>query len=380
MEWQRNWNKNVLEHTKKVFSSTFFRSLFPFCYICIMEKKYTIKDIAVLAGVSKGTVDRVLHKRGRVSENALEKVNAVLREIDYQPDLMARNLKNNKTYSIIVVMPDPSMDPYWSPALLGIAEAMEEFRQFKVTVTHFLYPPDSPKLYLETNSKVMLSKPDAVLLVPIFFKETLRILTDYRSNNILVTTFNSHVDSPYINSFVGQDLVQSGRVAAKLLNSVVREGLLAIVHIDEVLKNAVHIQEKEKGFRDYFSQVEGRYELVTVKLKNTSFAEDLPLFLKQHPKLTGIFVTTSKAYKVARVLEADRLSKIALVGYDLLEENLRFLRNGTIDFLIHQNPKRQAYLGVAHLVEHFLFNKEIPSTKLLPIDIINSENAVYQNL
>ena len=38
-----------------------------------MNKKYTIKDIAQMAGVSKGTVDRVLHKRGKVSEDALKK-------------------------------------------------------------------------------------------------------------------------------------------------------------------------------------------------------------------------------------------------------------------------------------------------------------------
>ena len=43
-----------------------------------MKKNYTIKDIAELAGVSKGTVDRVIHKRGKVSSKALEQVNKVL--------------------------------------------------------------------------------------------------------------------------------------------------------------------------------------------------------------------------------------------------------------------------------------------------------------
>ena len=73
-----------------------------------MNKKHTIKDIAKLAGVSKGTVDRVLHKRGKVSQIALDKVNAVLGKIDYQPNLMARNLKKNKVYRIAVVFPNPA--------------------------------------------------------------------------------------------------------------------------------------------------------------------------------------------------------------------------------------------------------------------------------
>ena len=43
----------------------------------------TIKDIAARAGVSTGTVDRVLHKRPNVSKAALEKVNKALEELDY---------------------------------------------------------------------------------------------------------------------------------------------------------------------------------------------------------------------------------------------------------------------------------------------------------
>jgi LacI family transcriptional regulator len=45
--------------------------------------------------------------------------------------------------------------------------------------------------------------------------------------------------------------------------------------------------------------------------------------------------------------------------------------------MIHQNQKRQAYLGITSLVEHFLFQKEIPEMILLPIDIVNAENAEY---
>ncbi len=49
------------------------------------NKNYTIKDIARMAGVSAGTVDRVLHNRGDVSAASLEKVRKVLDEINYSP-------------------------------------------------------------------------------------------------------------------------------------------------------------------------------------------------------------------------------------------------------------------------------------------------------
>jgi LacI family transcriptional regulator len=68
---------------------------------------------------------------------------------------------------------------------------------------------------------------------------------------------------------------------------------------------------------------------------------------------------------------------IRVVGYDLIDENVKYLQHGTIDFIIHQNQKRQAYLGVTSLVEYFLFQKEISERILLPIDVVNSENSDY---
>ncbi len=61
-----------------------------------LGKNIRIKDIARLAGVSAGTVDRVLHNRGRVSEEALQKITEVMKQIDYKPNLIARTLGSNK--------------------------------------------------------------------------------------------------------------------------------------------------------------------------------------------------------------------------------------------------------------------------------------------
>ena len=46
--------------------------------------------IAKLAGVSRGTVDRVLHNRGQVRPETEEKVRAVMQELDFQPNALGR--------------------------------------------------------------------------------------------------------------------------------------------------------------------------------------------------------------------------------------------------------------------------------------------------
>ena len=61
-----------------------------------IKPKIRIKDIAEMAGVSVGTVDRVLHGRQNVSKLALEKVEKVLEEINYIPNHYASALASTK--------------------------------------------------------------------------------------------------------------------------------------------------------------------------------------------------------------------------------------------------------------------------------------------
>lgn len=344
-----------------------------------MDKKYTIKNIASMAGVSKGTVDRVLHNRGKVSSVALEKINEVLNVIDYEPNLIARNLKSNKIYRICVLLPNAEIDPYWLPCIEGIYEAKKEFKAYhNIEIKIHYFDPRSTEDFLEINRKIISEVPDAVLLTPLFQKEILELKKEYDTSRIMITTFNNQVKSTSINSFVGQDLFKSGRVAACLMNSILDKGQIAIVHIDESLKNAVHMQDKENGFRNYFEQKNNSdFYLSTLKLKSKKIETKFLSFLDKNSNLKGIFVTTSKAYQIASILASLEDKKIAVIGYDLVEKNIEFLNQGLINFLIHQNQKRQAYLGVSLLIEHFVFQKKIPETILLPIDIVNIENACY---
>lgn len=341
-----------------------------------MTKKYTIKDIAEIAGVSKGTVDRVLHKRGKVSKTSLEKVNKVLNDIDYKPNLLARSLKNTKNYHLCVVLPDYKNDPFWLPCNEAIHEAINEFSSFGVFIEPFFFDPSNITSFIETNNKVLKLAPDAVLLAPLFYKETVEIVSKYASENIIVSKFNNQLEIENTKNFVGQDLFKSGRLAASLLKMITnKNATIAIIHIDEDFNNAIHMQQKEKGFRDYFKQLKNSdYKIETFSFKQSQLENKLELIFKKNKDVEAIFVTTSKVYKVASFIKNKKGNKTKLVGYDLLDKNIRFLNDNTIDFLIHQNPKKQVYLGLSYLVDFFLFGKEIPAKSLLPLDIINSEN------
>ena len=341
-------------------------------------KKYTIKDIAQLAGVSKGTVDRVIHNRGKVSPTALIKINSILKDIDYKPNLIARSLKKNKTCHLCVLMPNPELDPYWLPCIDGIEEAAEEFLSFGATVEFVFFNPFD-KTSFEKQSKLALKQNiDGVLLAPLFKKESLAFIKESEIENKIHFLFNNDLEDITPQKFVGQDLFNSGRIGAKLMHTTLKSNTeIAIIHIDEVFKNATHMQEKEKGFRSYFDDLkQGDFKINTHKLKqrnSNNLKKTIKYFIDTHPEITGFFVTNSKTHLLAALLNKNQ-ENTCVIGYDLLKENIQYLNSNVIDYLIHQNPKRQAYLGLSYLAEHFLFDKEIPEKLLLPIDIVNSEN------
>lgn len=344
-----------------------------------MENKVVrIKDIARLAGVSVGTVDRVLHKRGKVSEKSLQKVQAVLEEIDYKPNLIARSLGLNKTFRIAALLPDPKLDPYWAQSYEGIKRSVDEWQQKGLLVEPAFYDLHNNKSFVSASQSVASSTPDGVIVAPLFYKEALPFFSKCQSAQIPYILFNTLIAEARPLSFIGQDLYQSGRVAAELTAMGIEPGgKVVILHVYEDLPNSVHLLEKEKGYRQYFEEREHlKIKVESLHLAspdNSSFRNDLAkLFADQ--TLKGLFISTSKAFHVVEVLTKTRRTDVRIVGYDLLEENLALLKEGSIDFLINQNPSKQASLGMDQLANHLIFKISPAAEYLLPLEIISKEN------
>lgn len=342
-----------------------------------MTKSIRIKDIALKAQVSVGTVDRVLHNRGRVSEDALKKVLAVLEEIDYKPNLIARTLGSNKTYNLALVVPDPSQDPYWEAPIEGILQAEVEWARYGFRTERFIFNQHDSHSFERATDSALQSVPDGILIAPLFYRESLPFFKRFEEHKIPFALFNTNIHEAKPLSFIGQDLYKSGRTAGELMSLGQEDsGTFAIVHIYEDIQNSVHIVEKEKGFTDYLKERNKEFKTITISLSDPlqhSFRDQIASLCNTQ-NLKGIFVSTSKAFSVAAHLKEIKQKNIRLIGYDLIPENLTYLRSGEITFLINQNPKRQAFLGFRCLANHLLFKKEVQSIDLLPLEIITAEN------
>src|SRR5690606_9343122 len=130
-------------------------------------------------------------------------------------------------------------------------------------------------------------------------------------------------------------------------------------------------------FRDYFLQNGNQFSVRTVNCYDPSAltGDDTITGLLSDGALRAVFVTTSHGTALmAGLLEQHGKRDVKLIGYDLLTDNVRFLKKGVIRFLIHQNPKRQAFLGINHLVSHLILKKPTPSQDLPPLEIISQQN------
>ncbi|PIB34011.1 hypothetical protein BFP72_00470 [Reichenbachiella sp. 5M10] len=345
------------------------------------NKNIRIKDIAEMAGVSVGTVDRVIHKRGKVAEEVRKKVEDVIQSTGYKPNLLARTLGSKKAVHLALLIPNPQQDEYWALAESGVAHSLDEWSQYGLEITPHFFDLYDSKSFAVCAQNVLSSQPDGVIVAPIFHHESLNLFATLKTQKTPYVLFNTNIPEAQPLSFIGQDLYQSGKVGGELLSlSHSDKKGIAVFHIHESVDNSVHLKAKEMGLRD---QLGSAYDISSHDLNhvNSSELNQIVSQILQAPDLGGVFVSTSQGTNlIAALMEKHGHTDIKLVGYDLLADNLRYLEQGVINFLINQNPKRMTQVGISHLTNHLLFHKELPREELFPLEIISKQNvASYLN-
>lgn len=348
------------------------------------EQRITLKDIAERVGVSTGTVDRVLHKRGHVAAEIRERIEQAMEEMGYEPNIAARSLANNhKPLRIAVILPDYRQDPYWAQPKEGVERAAESVRHYRVSTEFFFFPMFEPKGFHKAVQTALNTQPGAVLAAPLFLDEGHAMVAACAQYDIPLVFINTQIEGAEVLSYIGQDSYQSGVLAGRLLNFGLADGDQAmLLNLDKEVSGARHLQDKERGFKDFFNGIDKKsIEIHTAVLEDFDQPAQMRAWasaqMTRLPRLNGFFVTNSRAYKFVEALAPAVQDRVKIVGFDLIEPNLQLLAQGKIRFLINQNAWHQGYLGILTLVNKLILRKEIPRIQYLPLDIIVKENVDY---
>lgn len=346
------------------------------------NKNYTVKDIARMAGVSAGTVDRVLHNRGDVSPASREKVQKVLDEIDYHPNMFAIGLAAKKRYHIVCIIPYYIEHDYWHSVAQGIDRAAQELRPFNVGVDYMYYNHADKTSYEDICVQLQKATVDAVLIAPNFQEESLKLTADLEEKNIPYAFIDYNIEQTHALCYIGQDSRVSGYIAAKILMRRYEKGQEIVLFLNNQKSSPaeIQVQRRLEGFMQYLTTEFTNltiHDVVLHKEDTASNEEILDTFFAKHPKAVLGAAFNSRVYQVASYLHEKGQKLETLVGYDLLQKNVEYLKTDEVNYLIGQRPGLQGYCGVKALCNHIVFKQPVTAVKYMPIDILTKENIDF---
>lgn len=349
----------------------------------MFSKKARLKDIATLAGVSIGTVDRVLHNRGQVADKTRKKVLKIAGELNYTPNIIARALKTSKGFNFISLLPFANEEnSFWLKHPEGMAKAMSELNQFPVELKQYTFDLNNEKTFLKQAEELLKENFAGIILAPVFRKESISFCKKLRKKNIPFIFVDNYLTETNFLAYIGEDIFKSGRVAGQLAGLVTPKGKsILVINIARNIRNMHHLNKRFEGFINFSEtdpdrgntilrlDIPGTEKQVIKKLVDKTFA--------MYPEIATIFVTGSKSYKIAEYVNHTNKNLINVIGYDLLDNNIKCLKEGKIKFLIGQRPEEQTYRAVKKLFDYLTLNKVPEKLEYLPVDIVTSENVEF---
>ncbi|GAB5473955.1 MAG: substrate-binding domain-containing protein [Maribacter sp.] len=338
-----------------------------------------IKQIAKLANVSIGTIDRVLHKRGGVSKETEKKILKIIKETGYQKNMTASRLKLASVKKIKFAVLTPETDneySYWRLPKEGVYKALDELKELGVKVDDYQFAGSSAS-FKKASEAIFLKNYDAIITVPFFQEECNTLLKKAKSRNMPVVFLDTEIELNDKAYFIRQNSHVAGMVAGRLLHGLVgSSGKYFIVNILNDRGIQVNNKQREDGFRAFFDSIGEDVSINTINHPlNDTFrvTPEMESWFKGDD-LKGIFVTNSRAHLIPEILSKYEVSNTFLMGFDLNKKNLEYLQDNQIHFLINQQPKYQGYVAIKNLF-NFLTKQDDSELQLdIPVEIMVKEH------
>lgn len=347
------------------------------------KKTYGIKEIARKANVSIATVDRVIHKRGGVALKTKERILEIIKEFDYQPNILASRLSSTKTYSLAILIPMVSENTdFWAAPYQGVQKAQNEISQFGIDIKTYFYQLSVKSSFTEQAELLLADNPDGVMLAPLFVPEATALSKKLAEAEIPYVYIDTYIPNQKNISYIGPHIYQSGIVAGQLAMYGIREngGEMLVVNYTSISNDGQHIKEIEQGFVDYIQRTDSSIKVTTLNYhgeNGKTMETELARYLMEHPNIKGILVTNSRVFKIAEVLKRVKMEDKILIGFDNIDENIKGLKEEVIDFLICHKPEEQGYRGVMNLYQSILLTNKVEKIQYMPIDILTKENCDF---
>lgn len=316
----------------------------------------TIKQIASIAGVSRGTVDRVLNNRGRVNPDIDIRVKEIANRMNYRPNRAAKALAANKKPIHIGLVVPAEGNQFFHDVIRGTQKQQKDLADFGVSVEVHTVKGFDVEKQLAMMDGFLKKCIHGLILTPIDDPRIGRKIDEMSEQGIPVVTTNSDINHSKRLAYVGSDYYKGGITAGALMKYLTN-GSDKIAIVTGSLKMLGHRQRVE-GFLDKIKSEKNGIQVVATKECNDDIFiayDETKEILQQHPDLKAIYIGAGGTEGVCKaVKQMKREDEVRIVCFDLTPPIRSYMEEGMIDFAILQEPEYQGRKPVELLFEYLI--------------------------
>lgn len=336
----------------------------------------TIKEIAALAGVSRGTVDRVLNNRGSVNPATAEKIKEIAASLDYKPNRAGLVLAAQKKRLKLGVILFSLENPFFVDVMEGVETKAQELAGYNCTVITKQIALNAES-QLQAIDELLCEEVNGIALAPCNDHRIRERINRLWEQGIPTVTFNTDIENSRRIAYVGSNYERSGATAAGLLrlmtHGAVNIGI--ITGSSGILCHTKRIAGFTSALQPYCKQIHIT-EVVEAHDDEQESYEKTTRLLTEHPEINALFFAAGGVSGGCRSVKAlHRQDDICVIAYDKVPTTIKLMKEGVIAATICQQPKVQGSKPLSILFA-YLTTGELPEKELdyVAIDIRIKEN------
>jgi len=334
----------------------------------------TIKKLAEMAGVSRGTVDRVLNDRPGVSPTVRERILKLEVELNYRPNQAAKALGFNKNPFVIGILLPPKEVEFFEGVRAGVQAAATEYQDFGLRIEEHFVSDTEVSEAVAVLEDLIERGVKGLMVTGIDHPQMAQALQRAVGKGIPLVTYNSDIANCARACFVGQDLVQSGRIAAELMAKMLPPTAKILV-----VTSSLQFQAQKQRLEGFQAAWHGASKTIVVLEGldlHTMTEQTIRQALVEHPDVEGIYLSVSPMRAVLSALKNRPEPRIRVVCNDLLPTTRQALLDGVVDFTILQDEFQQGYRPLRYLFEKITADHPWPRE----LDFVESTIVIKETL
>ena len=318
----------------------------------------TMQKIAELCGVSRGTVDRVMHGRGRVSTETAAHIMQIAKELGYEPNPAGKALAARKKQPHVAVILPSEGNPFFDEVIRGLETSAQFYSSYGLKMELYTMKGYDAQVQLELINKVM-PQAEALIVNPIDDEAIREAIDKLVEEDKFVVTVNNDASTTQGHCYVGADYKNSGITACALLAALTQ----GQAHVGIVLGNRQvlgHCQRLE-GFCQRMNTLPDFHVAAVVENEDDDICsyDRTKNMLMQNPQITALYLAAGGVYGACRaVMELPESQRPVVIAVDSVPTTVEMMKKGIITAIIYQHPYRQGRRAMEVAFEYLINGRQ----------------------